>query len=51
LRRGEAGTVVERWKDGVVAVELVSSGEAYAFAALPKGQLMKPHFKRQEEAT
>jgi len=52
LRRGEVGTVVERWKDGVFEVEFSdNSGEAYAFAALPEGQLMKLHFKREEEAT
>jgi hypothetical protein len=42
LRRGEVGTVVERWKDGAFEVEFSDdSGGAYAFAALPAEQLMK----------
>ena len=40
LRRGEVGTVVERWKDGAYEVEFSDdSGEAYAFAALRPEQL------------
>jgi hypothetical protein len=43
LRRGEVGTVVERWKDGVYEVEFSDdTGEAYAFVALRSDQLM-PH--------
>ena len=51
LRRGEVGTVVERWKDGAYEVEFSGdSGEAYAFAALREDQLMKLHFRREEAA-
>ena len=51
LRRGEVGTVVERWKDGAYEVEFSDdSGEAYAFAALQPEQLMKLHFRKDEAA-
>jgi hypothetical protein len=51
LRRGEVGTVVEEWKDGVFEVEFSdNSGKAYAFAALRPGQLMKLHFRKDEAA-
>jgi hypothetical protein len=51
LRRGEVGTVVERWKDGAFEVEFSDdSGEAYAFAALRGDQLMKLHFRKDEAA-
>jgi len=51
LRRGEVGTVVERWKDGAYEVEFSDdSGEAYAFAALRPEQLMKLHFRKEEAA-
>jgi hypothetical protein len=51
LRRGEVGTVVERWKDGAYEVEFSDdSGEAYAFAALRPEQLMKLHFRKDEAA-
>lgn len=51
LRRGEVGTVVERWKDGAFEVEFSDdSGEAYAFAALRPEQLMKLHFRKDEAA-
>ena len=51
LRRGEVGTVVERWKDGAYEVEFSGdSGEAYAFAALRPEQLMKLHFRKDEAA-
>jgi hypothetical protein len=41
LRRGEVGTVVERWKDGVFEVEFSDgSGAAYAFASLRSEQLL-----------
>lgn len=51
LRRGEVGTVVERWKDGAYKVEFSDdSGEAYAFAALQPKQLMKLHFRKDEAA-
>ncbi len=51
LRRGEVGTVVERWKDGAYEVEFSDdSGEAYAFTALRGDQLMKLHFRKDEAA-
>ena len=51
LRRGEVGTVVEKWKDGVFEVEFSDdSGNAYAFAALRPQQLMKLHFRKDEAA-
>ncbi len=51
LRRGEVGTVVEQWKDGVFEVEFSDdSGKAYAFAALRPDQLMKLHFRKDEAA-
>jgi hypothetical protein len=51
LRRGEVGTVVEEWKDGVFEVEFSDdSGKAFAFAALRPDQLMKLHFRKDEAA-
>jgi hypothetical protein len=51
LRRGEVGTVVEEWKDGVFEVEFSdNSGKAYAFAALRPDQLIKLHFRKDEAA-
>ena len=51
LRRGEVGTVVEQWADGVFEVEFSDdSGKAYAFAALPAQQLMKLYFRKDEAA-
>ncbi len=51
LRRGEVGTVVEKWADGVFEVEFSdNSGKAYAFAALRPDQLMKLHFRKDEAA-
>lgn len=51
LRRGEVGTIVEQWKDGVFEVEFSdNSGKAYAFAALRPEQLMKLHFRKDEAA-
>jgi hypothetical protein len=51
LRRGEVGTVVEQWKDGVFEVEFSdNSGKAYAFAALRPDQVMKLRFKKEEAA-
>ena len=51
LRRGEVGTVVEQWKDGVFEVEFSdNSGKAYAFAALRPQQMMKLHFRKDEAA-
>jgi len=51
LKRGEVGTVVEEWKDGVFEVEFSDdSGKAYAFAALRPDQFMKLHFRKDEAA-
>ncbi|MDT5293762.1 MAG: hypothetical protein QOJ76_642 [Acidobacteriota bacterium] len=51
LRRGEVGTVVDRWKDGVFEVEFSDdTGEAYAFAAVPAEKLMKLYFRKDEAA-
>lgn len=51
LRRGEVGTVVEAWKDGVFEVEFSdNSRKAYAFAALRPDQMMKLHFRKDEAA-
>ena len=51
LRRGEVGTVVEQWKNGVYEVEFSdNSGKAYAFAALRPEQIMKLHFRKDEAA-
>ncbi|HKO61013.1 MAG TPA: DUF4926 domain-containing protein [Pyrinomonadaceae bacterium] len=51
LRRGEVGTVVEEWKDGVFEVEFSdNSGKTYAFATLRPEQLMKLHFRKDEAA-
>jgi hypothetical protein len=51
LRRGEVGTVVEQWADGVFEVEFSDdSGEAYAFAAVPHEKLMKLYFRKDEAA-
>lgn len=51
LRRGEVGTVVDRWKDGAYEVEFSDeTGEAYAFAALGSHQLMKLYFRKDEAA-
>ena len=51
LRRGEVGTVVDQWADGVFEVEFSDdTGEAYAFAAVPVEQLMKLYFRKDEAA-
>jgi hypothetical protein len=51
LRRGEVGTVVEKWEGGVLEVEFSDdSGKAYAFAALRPEQMMKLHFRKEEAA-
>lgn len=50
LKRGEVGTVVDRWKDGSFEVEFSDeTGEAYAFVALRAEKLM-PLFYRHREA-
>ena len=51
LRRGEVGTIVEQWKEGVFEVEFSDdSGRAYAMVALRPEQLMKLHFRKYEAA-
>ena len=51
LRRGEVGTVVEKWNDGVFEVEFSDeTGEAYAFAAVPAEKLMKLYFRKDQAA-
>ena len=51
LRRGEVGTVVDRWKDGTFEVEFSDeTGEAYAFTALRAEQLMPLYYRQQEAA-
>lgn len=51
LRRGEVGTVVEQWKEGVYEVEFSDdAGEAYAFVALPAEKLIPLYYRRREAA-
>jgi hypothetical protein len=51
LRRGEVGTVIELWAEGVFEVEFSDdSGEAYAFATVPSEKLMKLYFRKDEAA-
>ena len=51
LRRGEVGTVVEKWNDGVFEIEFSDdTGKAYAFAAVPGEKLMKLYFRKDEAA-
>ena len=51
LRRGEAGTVVETWREGVFEVEFSDdSGKPYAFASLTPEQIMKLHFRHDAAA-
>jgi Domain of unknown function (DUF4926) len=51
LRRGEVGTVVELWKNGVFEVEFSDdAGKAYAFAAVRPEQLIKLHFRKDAAA-
>lgn len=51
LRRGEVGTVVEQWKEGVYEVEFSDdTGEAYAFVALPADKLIPLYYRRHEAA-
>ncbi len=51
LRRGEVGTVVDHWKDGVYEVEFSDdTGEAYAFAALRADQLLALYHRKREAA-
>ena len=51
LRRGEVGTVVETWSEGVFEIEFSDdTGKAYAFAAVPAEKLMKLYFRKDEAA-
>ena len=51
LRRGEVGTVVEKWNDDVFEVEFSDdTGKAYAFASVPADKLMKLYFRKDEAA-
>jgi hypothetical protein len=51
LRRGEVGTVVEKWNDNVFEVEFSDdTGEAYAFTEVPAEKLMKLYFRKDEAA-
>jgi hypothetical protein len=51
LRRGEVGTVVERWKDGAYEVEFSDdTGEAYAFVALRADQLIPLYYRKNNAA-
>lgn len=51
LRRGEVGTVVEQWADGVYEVEFSDdTGAAYAFVALHADQLMPLYYRKNEAA-
>jgi hypothetical protein len=51
LRRGEVGTVVEKWADNVFEVEFSDdTGKAYAFAAVHAEKLMKLYFRKDEAA-
>jgi len=51
LRRGEVGTVVETWSEGVFEVEFSDeSGKPYAFASLRPEQIMKLHFRHDAAA-
>ncbi|MFL6211242.1 MAG: DUF4926 domain-containing protein [Pyrinomonadaceae bacterium] len=51
LRRGEVGTVVEKWSDGIFEVEFSDdTGKAYAFAAVPTEKLIKLYFRKDEAA-
>ncbi len=51
LRRGEVGTVVERWQDGAYEVEFSDdTGEAYAFVALRAEQLFPLYHRKRDAA-
>jgi hypothetical protein len=51
LRRGEVGTVVEKWDDDVFEIEFSDdTGKAYAFVAVPAGKLIKLYFRKDEAA-
>lgn len=46
LRRGEVGTVVELWADGVFEIEFGDD----SFAAVPAEKLMRLYFRKDEAA-
>jgi hypothetical protein len=51
LRRGEVGTVVEKWNEEVVEVEFSDNrGVAYAMTAIPVVKLIKLYFRKDEAA-
>ena len=51
LKRGEVGTVIDRWKDGTFEVEFSDdTGEAYAFVALNEEQLMPLYYRKTRDA-
>ncbi len=51
LKRGEVGTVVDRWKDGTFEVEFSDdTGEAYAFVALQSKQIMLLYYRKTQNA-
>lgn len=51
LRRGEVGTVVEKWDDGVFEIEFSDdTGKAYEFAEVPANKLIKLYFRKDEAA-
>ena len=51
LKRGEVGTVVDRWKDGAFEVEFSDeTGEAYAFVALEADKLIPLYYRHREAA-
>jgi hypothetical protein len=49
LQRGQVGTIVEEWAEGVYEVEFAdTSGVAYAMVALRTDQLMRLHWQPDE---
>ncbi len=51
LRRGEVGTVVEKWSDGIFEIEFSDdTGKAYACTAVPAEKLMKLYFRKDQAA-
>lgn len=51
LRRGEVGTVVEKWADGAYEVEFSDeTGEAYSFAAIRAEKLIPLYYRHREAA-
>ncbi len=51
LKRGEVGTVVDRWKDGTFEVEFSDdTGEAYVFVALHPKQIIPLYYRKTQDA-